>query len=90
MYVYECFASSEHRGQKRVSCPPGTGLTDVCESPRGCWELNSGPQQEQPVLSPAQPSLQTNTFYKPQTPDMSSLLCCFHGDSDSPPTEGQA
>jgi hypothetical protein len=25
----------------------GTVLTDPCESPRGSWELNSGPLQEQ-------------------------------------------
>ena len=25
-------------------------ITDDCEPPRGCWELNSGPLEEQPVL----------------------------------------
>ncbi|XP_076403139.1 uncharacterized protein LOC143267692 [Peromyscus maniculatus bairdii] len=41
-------------GQKRAS-----GLiTDGCEPPCGSWELNSGPLEEQPVLSTAEPSLQ--------------------------------
>ena len=29
---------------------PETGVTDSCELPYGCWELNSGPLEEQPVL----------------------------------------
>jgi hypothetical protein len=28
---------------------PGTGVTDVCKPPCGCWELNLGPLEEQPV-----------------------------------------
>jgi hypothetical protein len=36
---------------------PGTGLTDSCELSCGCWELNSGPPEEQPVLSTTKPSL---------------------------------
>ena len=31
-----------------------------CEPPCGCWELNSGPLEEQPVLLTAEPSLQPN------------------------------
>ena len=26
----------------------GTGVTDSCELPCGCWELNPGPLEEQP------------------------------------------
>ena len=37
---------------------PGTGVTDRCEVPCGCWELNPGSLQEQPVLLTAEPSLQ--------------------------------
>jgi hypothetical protein len=33
-------------------------ITDGCESPCGCWELNSGPLEEQSVLLIAEPSLQ--------------------------------
>jgi hypothetical protein len=42
------------RHQKRES-----GLvTDGCELPCGCWDLNSGPSEEQSVLLTAEPSLQ--------------------------------
>jgi hypothetical protein len=40
--------------QKRASDP----ITDGCEPPCGCWELNSGPLEEQWVLLTAEPSLQ--------------------------------
>jgi hypothetical protein len=33
-------------------------ITDGCEPPGGCWELNSGPMEEQSVLFIAEPSLQ--------------------------------
>ena len=31
---------------------------DGCEPPRGCWELNSGPLEEQTVLLTTEPSFQ--------------------------------
>ena len=31
---------------------------DGCEPPCGCWDLNSGPSEEQSVLLTAEPSLQ--------------------------------
>jgi hypothetical protein len=31
---------------------------DGCESPCGCWDLNSGPWEEQSVLLTAEPSRQ--------------------------------
>jgi hypothetical protein len=37
---------------------PSTGVTDSCESPCGCWELNPDPLEEQPLLLTAEPSLQ--------------------------------
>jgi hypothetical protein len=37
---------------------PEEAITDVCEPPCGCWELNSGPSEEQSVLLTAEPSLQ--------------------------------
>ena len=40
--------------QKRASDP----ITDGCESPCGCWELNSGPLEDQSVLLTPEPSLQ--------------------------------
>jgi hypothetical protein len=33
-------------------------ITDGCELPCGCWELNSGPLEEPSVLLTAEPSLQ--------------------------------
>jgi len=42
------------RHQKRASDP----ITDGCEPPCGCWELNSGPLEEQSVLLTTEPSLQ--------------------------------
>jgi hypothetical protein len=35
-----------------------TGVTEGCEPPRRCWELNLGPQQEQAVLLASEPPLQ--------------------------------
>jgi hypothetical protein len=33
-------------------------ITDGCELPYGCWDLNSGPSEEQSVLLTTEPSLQ--------------------------------
>jgi hypothetical protein len=33
-------------------------ITDGCELPCGCWDLNSGPSEEQWVLLTTEPSLQ--------------------------------
>jgi hypothetical protein len=33
-------------------------ITDGCEPPCGCWELNSEPLEEQSVLLTSEPSLQ--------------------------------
>ena len=41
-------------GQKRA---PDL-ITDGCEPPCGCWELNSGPLEEEAMLLTAEPSLQ--------------------------------
>jgi len=35
-----------------------TGVSGGCEPPHGCWELNPGPLEEQPVLLTTDPSLQ--------------------------------
>jgi hypothetical protein len=40
--------------QKRVS----DLITDGCEPPCGCWDLNSVPPEEQSVLLTTEPSLQ--------------------------------
>jgi hypothetical protein len=48
LFTYFKCALSTHTPacQKRASDP----ITDGCEPPCGCWELNSGPLEEQSVL----------------------------------------
>jgi hypothetical protein len=41
-------------------------ITDGCEPPCGCWDLNSGPLEEQSVLLTTEPSLQ------PHPPELDS------------------
>jgi len=53
-YVYSVPPACMPAGQKRA---PDL-ITDGCEPPCGCWELNSGPLEEQPVLLTTEPSLQ--------------------------------
>ena len=38
------------RGPDESTGSPGTGVTDHCEPPCGCRELNLGPLEEQPLL----------------------------------------
>jgi hypothetical protein len=38
-----------------------TRVTNGCELPCGCWELNPGLQEEEPVLLTTEPSLQALT-----------------------------
>jgi hypothetical protein len=45
--------------QKRASDP----ITDSCETPCGCWELNSGPLEDQSVVLTSEPSLQPQGPY---------------------------
>ena len=53
-YVYSVLPACLLAGQKRA---PDL-ITDGCEPPCGCWELNSGPLEEQSVLLSSEPSLQ--------------------------------
>ena len=42
-------------------CRPEKGtrlITDGCEPPCGCWEMNSGPLEEQAMLLTTEPSFQ--------------------------------
>ena len=52
-YLYVCLGEGVRS--------PGTGVTDSCELPCGCWELNLGPLQEQHVLLTTEPLLQPPT-----------------------------
>jgi hypothetical protein len=51
MWVHCCCLQTH---QKRASDP----ITDGCEPPCGCWELNPGPLEEQSVLLTTEPSRQ--------------------------------
>ena len=51
LYIYIRYLQAH---QKMVTNP----ITDGCEPPCGCWELNSGSLEEQSVLLTAEPSLQ--------------------------------
>jgi hypothetical protein len=53
-YVCEYTVALFQTHQKRASDP----ITDGCEPPCGCWDLNSGPLEEQSVLLTSEPSLQ--------------------------------
>jgi hypothetical protein len=38
-------------------------ISDGCEPPCDCWDLNSGPLEEQPVLLTTEPFLQPNNNF---------------------------
>jgi hypothetical protein len=54
MYSYSYFQTHQKRASDLV--------TDGCEPPCGCWELNSGPLEEESVLLTTKPSLQPLFF----------------------------
>jgi hypothetical protein len=71
MYVsVHCSYLQTH--QKRASDP----ITDGCEAPCGCWELNPGPLEEQSVLLTTKPSLQTSPYHHNPLP-LSPCPCLF-------------
>jgi hypothetical protein len=58
LYLYEYTVFQVH--QKRASDP----ISDGCESPCSCWELNSRPLQEQSVLLTTEPTLQPYFYFE--------------------------
>jgi hypothetical protein len=42
---------------------PRNGITDSCELPCGCWELDLSPLEEQPVLFTAELYLQPPDYF---------------------------
>ena len=48
-HVHAWYPQRSQRSEESVRSS-GTGATDSCEPPYGCWELNLGPLEEQPVL----------------------------------------
>jgi hypothetical protein len=59
IYLYEYTVAVSDTHQKRAS----DLITDGCEPPCGCWELNSGPLEQQSVLLTAKPSLQPDLYH---------------------------
>ena len=55
---------------------PGTGVSDSCVLPRGCWQLNLSPLEEQSVLLTTEPSPQPKIKYSLNKP--CSLFEKFH------------
>jgi len=51
MWVHCCFFQTHQMRTSDI-------ITDGCEPPCGCWDLNSGLQEEQSVLLTTEPSLQ--------------------------------
>ena len=58
-YVYNILSVCMSAGHKRA---PNL-ITDGCEPPCGCRELNSGPLEEQAMLLTTEPSPQPNWNY---------------------------
>ena len=64
--VYHTMAWCPKNSEDAVRSP-GAEVTEGCEIPRGCWELNSGLLQEQYALSTAELSLQLNIRDTPKS-----------------------
>ena len=52
-------------------------ITDGCEPPCGCWELNSGPLEKQLVLLPTESSLQPPAPRKTKQNIVIGILCLY-------------
>ena len=64
MYSVNHVHSVPTRDQKRASDrSPGTGVTDSCKPPCGCWESNLGTLEEQSMLLAAEPIFHTLQWY---------------------------
>jgi hypothetical protein len=59
-------------------------ITDGCEPPCGCWELNSGPLEEQLVLLTAEPSLYPHNWVFKKAKFSLQVLASVHLDPQHP------
>jgi hypothetical protein len=51
LHVYQCTSCMQWpQWPEEGARLPGTGVAASCEPPSWCWELNSGPQEEYPIL----------------------------------------
>lgn len=53
-----CLSTTSVPETREGAGSPQTGVTDCCELPCGGWESDLGPQEAQPALLTAKPSLQ--------------------------------
>jgi hypothetical protein len=69
---------------------PEEGITDGCEPPYGCWELNSGPLEEEsavlaePSLQPLYPSSSSTELYPKPMIIILIFVCLFKTVSCGP------
>ena len=81
MYLHFVLIESEEI--KRGHWILRTGVMNDCEPPCGCWELNPGPLQDQPVLLTSepsvhsQPSLSVTNFLLPEIFGMFIFHSCL-------------
>jgi hypothetical protein len=59
--------------ERDIGCPV-TGITDSCETPCGCWELNLGPLKEQWMLLSTKSSLWSQ-YYKKKKKALNRHCC---------------
>ena len=62
LHICLCLTRPEE-GIKSIFNCRGIVATDGCELPCGCWQLDLGPLQEQPVLLTTESSLQPHSLY---------------------------
>lgn len=58
MLVFHMCAWFSQRSEESTGCPRER-VKDGSEPTCGCWDLNLGPLEEQPILSAPEPSLQS-------------------------------
>lgn len=58
VYVFVCFYAVCIQMPMEARVDIGAGVIGVCSTSRECWELNSGPQQEQCMLLIIEPPFQ--------------------------------
>lgn len=63
MSIFHMHFGAYWRPEEAIGSPE-SGVTEGCELPCGCWELNLGCLEEQQVLFTTVPSLQPPFYFK--------------------------
>ncbi|KAL6057963.1 hypothetical protein STEG23_015831, partial [Scotinomys teguina] len=88
LHVLNLFNSPDQQTKGRLLMSEsrrGCQISDGCEPPCGCWEFNSGPLEEQPMLLTSEPSLQpTVSSFVMGLLSMCTRDNLFIGDSGGP------